>query len=55
MFSELRERQYFENPSAKRRKQKQQAVRAQRKKERDRKRYDKENPCWTVIVKGKAQ
>ena len=55
MFGELRERRYFEKPSAKKRKQKQQAIRAQKKKERDRKRYEKLHPCWTVIRNGQAQ
>ena len=54
MFGELRERRYFEKPSAKKRKQKQQAIRAQKKKERDRKRYEKLHPCWTVIRNGQA-
>ena len=53
IFQKLRTNQYFEKPSSKRRKQKDEAIRWQQKIERDRKREDK-NHCWTAIIDGQA-
>ena len=54
IFQKLRSNEYYEKKSAKRRKQMDEAIRWQKKVERDRKARDK-NYIWTAIVDGQAQ
>ena len=54
IFQKLRSNEYYEKKSAKRRKQMDEAIRWQKKVERDRKARDK-NYIWTAIIDGKAQ
>ena len=49
----LKSKSYYEKPSLKRKKIKEEAIRDQKYRTRISKKYDK--PCWTVIINGEAQ
>ena len=55
VIAEFKSRREHEKPSATKRKKMNKAIRMQQKWERDRKTYDKHNPCWTAIINGVAQ
>ena len=51
----LKSNRYYEKPSLKRRKRKEEAIRNQQYHERIKRGYDRHHPCWTVIINGQAQ
>jgi small subunit ribosomal protein S21 len=54
IFEELRERRYYEKPSAARYKAKNTAIRTQQNQERKNRAMDKRYKTWTAIVDGQA-
>ena len=54
-LDELRERREYTKPSAKRRKNMDDAIRAEKRRVRLQKAWDKKKVCWTMIVNGKAK